>query len=404
MSDTAPPPAIHVATRQSWLTTFSWAAYLACSWTWCIGMFLPVLLARDFGIWGFVVFAVPNVVGAAGMGWVLRSGSSARAIAERHQVAVRAFSRVTICFQLYFLAWMFSANLRTMNVSALPWLLVGGVVIGSFFVPRRFDRARTLTGLTLAFSMAMMAVLGVRGDLALPTGGTRSVEVLALAPVCVLGFLLCPYLDGTFLEARIRQPARAGTVSFGFGFGVLFFLMIVFTLLYAHMFDGEQVPPRFVRPGSIAAMLVAAHIWVQLLVTCEVHRGRGPARRTARPALMAYLGLAALACVGAALGHFEEWRYAGLSIGEVVYRGFMSMYGLVFPAYVWLCMIPTRGEAGTTSPSRAKLSVMAVAVVAAMPFYWIGFIERQTWWLGPGLLIVLAARAALPRGPVRRSV
>ncbi|HTL30770.1 MAG TPA: hypothetical protein VL282_16180, partial [Tepidisphaeraceae bacterium] len=34
-----------------------WAIYLGMSWTWCIGMFLPVLLVRDYGFWGWLVFA-----------------------------------------------------------------------------------------------------------------------------------------------------------------------------------------------------------------------------------------------------------------------------------------------------------------------------------------------------------
>ncbi|MBV8780683.1 MAG: hypothetical protein JO353_04735, partial [Phycisphaerae bacterium] len=48
-----------------------WAIFLGVSWTWCIGMYLPVLLVRDYGFWGWVVFAIPNVVGAAAMGWTI---------------------------------------------------------------------------------------------------------------------------------------------------------------------------------------------------------------------------------------------------------------------------------------------------------------------------------------------
>ena len=40
-----------------------WAAFLASSWTWCIGMFLPVLMIRDYGGWGWAVFALPNILG-----------------------------------------------------------------------------------------------------------------------------------------------------------------------------------------------------------------------------------------------------------------------------------------------------------------------------------------------------
>src|SRR2546421_8858832 len=90
----------------SFSSLLAWAAYLACSWTWCIGMFLPVLLVRDYGIWGWVVFAVPNVVGAAAMGWVIRSAESSHAITGNHFSACAAFSVITILFHVFFVQWM----------------------------------------------------------------------------------------------------------------------------------------------------------------------------------------------------------------------------------------------------------------------------------------------------------
>src|SRR3954465_13192934 len=83
-----------------------WAVYLGMSWTWCIGMFLPVLLVRDYGLAGWAVFAIPNVVGAAAMGWVLaRPGARERVLAE-HRTACVAFSAVTLAFHAYFLTWL----------------------------------------------------------------------------------------------------------------------------------------------------------------------------------------------------------------------------------------------------------------------------------------------------------
>src|SRR6187397_1723561 len=87
-------------------TMLAWAAFLACSWTWCIGMFLPVLLVRDYGGWGWIVFAVPNVIGAAAMGWILRSGEISRRIVENHRVACLSFSAVTILFHVLFTGWV----------------------------------------------------------------------------------------------------------------------------------------------------------------------------------------------------------------------------------------------------------------------------------------------------------
>jgi hypothetical protein len=91
--------------------------------------------------------------------------------------------------------------------------------------------------------------------------------------------------------------------------------------------------------------------------------------------------------------------YHGLSVGEIIYRLFMAFYGLVFPAYVWLCMIPTGdGHSGPSRPTRGKVRVWLFAVGMAAPMFWMGFVERQTWWLAPGLGVVLAARLFLPRG------
>src|SRR5262245_60423098 len=78
-----------------------WAVFLAMSWTWCIGMFLPVLLVRDFGVWAWLVFAIPNIIGAAAMGWVLSAERSSE-IARQHRFAMDAFSIVTIAFQVFF--------------------------------------------------------------------------------------------------------------------------------------------------------------------------------------------------------------------------------------------------------------------------------------------------------------
>src|SRR4051812_7857378 len=89
---------IHAVTE-----TLGWAAYLACSWTWCIGLFLPVLLVREFGVRGWVAFAVPNIIGAALFGWIIRDGDASRRFVGKHRLACEVFSAVTIAFQIVFI-------------------------------------------------------------------------------------------------------------------------------------------------------------------------------------------------------------------------------------------------------------------------------------------------------------
>src|SRR5688572_21066280 len=115
------------SSRFSRLSPLLWAVFLGCSWTWVIGMFLPVLLVRDYGAWAWLVFAVPNVIGAAAMGWVLRDAAASERFVQRHAVAGYAFSVVTIAFHVFFAMWMIQrisgSGLYTVGV-ALVLLLV----------------------------------------------------------------------------------------------------------------------------------------------------------------------------------------------------------------------------------------------------------------------------------------
>src|SRR5205814_8241141 len=97
---TAHPATAATPPRQShWL---GWAIYLGMSWTWCIGMFLPVLIMREYGIAGWFVFAIPNVLGAAAMGWILKDSTRSYSVALAHEHATAAFSLLTIAFHAFF--------------------------------------------------------------------------------------------------------------------------------------------------------------------------------------------------------------------------------------------------------------------------------------------------------------
>jgi hypothetical protein len=66
----------------------------------------------------------------------------------------------------------------------------------------------------------------------------------------------------------------------------------------------------------------------------------------------------------------------------------MGFYGLFFPAYVWLVMLPFKGH----QPTRRAVVVFIAAVLVAMPMFWMGFIAKQMIWLLPGVGVVLLAR------------
>jgi hypothetical protein len=82
--------------------------------------------------------------------------------------------------------------------------------------------------------------------------------------------------------------------------------------------------------------------------------------------------------------------------GDLVYRLFMSFYGLVFPAYVWICMVPLRGR--TPGTSRRALTVLVIAIAVAAPMFWLGYVCERMLWLVAGVGVVLLARLMVPGG------
>jgi hypothetical protein len=376
--------------RGHWLL---WAIYLAMSWTWCIGMFLPVLLVRDFGFWGWVVFAVPNVVGAAAMGWVLDAETSTAAV-RAHLAAARAFSIVTVVFQVFFGFWLFR---DWFDRPMLP-LVVFAIAGATFFLGfTRFSLYLPVLVAATSYWCASRIILHPVANFASEAFKSAlhwpRTELVGLAISCVFGFALCPYLDLSFHRARQNQYSDSSArLAFGIGFGIFFLSMISFSLTYAH-------PLVLLFTGATLAPLLGPHFLGQLGFTIGVHwrelfvNGKPTWRWLL---LIATAGIGVLIALGIDAFSDPQNPFEPLSLGEIIYRLFMSFYGLVFPAYVWLCMIPGRW---VTPPTRRQLVVWLVAVVVAAPMFWMAFIRGQMVWAVPGVCVVLLSRLAIGRTP-----
>lgn len=356
----------------------SWAVYLGTSWTWCIGMFLPVILVREMGLSGWLVFAIPNVIGAAAMGWVLRTAASSEQIVERHRPACIAFSAVTVAFHVFFLGWLVGSRML-----GIEWMLAGaGSSLGCVaLLARGLKRAHLLAWAASAVSIGAVAVAVNAGrPVGIVTANLRAASWLA--PACILGFVLCPYLDLTFHRARRSLGVRSARGAFTLGFGGVFLTMIVFSLWYA---------PALANMAAASRLLLAAigvHMIAQLALTVSLHSQE--VRREG-----GYWGIligAAGVGVIAALLAWPRWQWLGLDGGEIIYRLFLGFYGLVFPAYVWVCMMPWRHGS-----VRVRLLVAAGAVLIAGPAFFVGFVAGQYAWLAVGVAVVLAAPASLRR-------
>ena len=395
----------------------AWAFFLGCSWTWVIGMFFPLLLVRDLGVAGWWAFAVPNVVGAAAMGWVL-ARRHALSIRRHHAPALRWFSDVTIGFHVLVFFWLVTKLFGPVAWAAmvLPLLV---------WIPARRRRvaawlpwiAIPVAGLSWAcFSMLNATPIRIPGEAAgvvtQAWNGVHDQPLLGdwsagnsgvwffLFP-SLLGFLLCPYADASFNRARAAlDPAGSrwqGAAAFTLGFGVVFGSMIVFSLMYAGVlgpaFRGGE--PRLTPVWQI---LLATHICLQGAFTVTVHlRERceldPDSRRTAGLALPVGFALAvALLASAADAGRIDlagalapvlgSEPTPGMTLGEWGYRVFLLFYGAVFPGYVWLRMVSGPRFPGILA-RRAAPATLAVGCTGAFALAYLAFIgiagETYPW-------------------------
>ncbi|MEI6892218.1 MAG: hypothetical protein V5783_08615 [Pontiella sp.] len=376
-----------------------WGAYLACSWTWCIGMFLPALLLRDMGWAGFLIFAIPNVIGASAMGWMIKTKSGSIQFVERHASAIWWFSAITIAFHLYWILWLATFIPAALGIPAR--YLAGCIAfVGIFAVicsrTIRIGKAPQTAIVLLVLSLCVLMGATFSSDLlesnqSLLESVPLSAAPLWMLPVMIFGFLLCPYLDITFHYARQQlDSAKKSRLGFTIGFVGFFSFMLLLTTRYAGVLSGAMDGVQFspINPWLASGILI--HILCQWFFTVSVHLNR---IRTIPGAESKKILLVAILIAAGVFGFFAPGlpTYAGLLSGEVGYRLFMSAYGLIFPAYMLYRVMVRRKK------TMAGLYIMWMAIALASPFLWMGFVERQPIWLLPGMALILCGALIPPK-------
>ena len=376
-----------------------WALFLGCSWTWVIGMFLPILLVRDYGLYGWIAFAVPNVLGAAAMGWVLKSPDVSRRIVQKHVRAGVWFSRVTIAYQAYLIGALTGPiGLAAGGAVAVTILLIGKTVS---------LRDTFSAMIVFAVSIGLFAYAQSTGELwqhldpATYPGRLTHLDLVMFIPAAIFGFALCPYLDLTFHRARQATTPPAGRAAFTIGFGVVFFSMIVFSLAYAGAFEnvtahiGHDLSAKL-WPVLLVQLVVQAGFTVAVHVRSLIpHGNRGSEFGLfIAIALGAMLGCGALLIDGEPQPWISGWQFV-TSITELGYRAFLLLYGSVFPAYVLLCMIPTYRQVA----HKYKTLVFAVCATLSYPLACTAFIANHSLWLIAILAVLAIGRLTVERLP-----
>jgi len=373
-----------------------WACFVACSWTWLIGMFLPVILMHDFGVWAWVIFAVPNAIGAASVGFVFRDPQRSRRFAQDHRPIMLAFSWVTLGFHFYVMGWFGMAV--PMTLATLAFVAVAAV------------RSRALTVSAVAvFAVSMAAGLWyvqspsvpLFGEIAVVPEGLRPITYLWLLCGTAMGFLTCPHLDLTLHRAAQQAPAGRAPLVFAVGFGVLFIGLVAVTGAYAPLalgvlkIDGADVLVA-ILPW---ALVVHAAVQVGFTLSCHLrelpHRGRGVLPLIA-VAAVALAGLGMAVQGRSWLGTLMGWE---IPTGDLLYRCWMGAYGVAFPAYVVLCVLPNRGQPdGQRRPTPRQVTVWIIATLVGMPLFGLGFIGGDMVFVAVAVgLILLALVLVTPR-------
>ncbi len=398
----SPAPQLHSGLKPA----LGYAAYLGTSWTWVIGMLFPALILRDYGLWGFVAFAIPNVVGAAAMGFVL-TPERAQRILKNHRTACAWFSVVTMAFHLFVVAWLLPALLGQWSVGIVVLTVIACLVAKKLWGVKGMWLA---SGLVWLLSMVMFAkganTPGAWAGASWEVGKLGKEGLLAFIPASVLGFALCPYLDLTFLKARAETEKNTGRWAFGLGFGVVFCAMIFFTVCY-----GGQLWDFFAGNTDAALSptwrgILMAHLPVQIGLTLAWHGMELAKTQSAIPQIYLVPGIQSAAkevqttnptpISGLVLLLALIWGF--ILGGEWGYRSFLLLYGTVLPAYVLLKMIPTR----TPVREQFKTIIFICASVLSYPLAWGTFVLNHHWLIIPCAGVLTLAFLAVQFGPKKK--
>ena len=378
-----------------------WALFLGCSWTWVIGMYFPVLLLRDYGLLGWVAFAIPNVVGAAAMGFTLKNPEVSRRIVAKHRSACLAFSQITVAYQVFMV---------TAYTGLVSWPIVMAVAFAFLFAGRSgTTRDGLIAAMVWAVSLALFAYLQTTGWLWLDADRNigeallDKFDLLMFLPASLFGFALCPYLDLTFHRARQETSPGTGRAAFAIGFGVVFFSMIVFSLAYA----GALMFPFVERPTEVVSgvwQVVRWHMLIQAGFTIAVHwrsmeivasepgpdgnpgSGYSHLRKLVLALTAGLLAYTALNLGNHHLYEANDTRF--FSISELVYRSFLILYGSAFPAYVLLCVIPTYRQVS----HNAKTRVFVPTALLSYLLSYQAFVADQSLWVLAVIVVLVVAR------------
>jgi len=302
-------------------TTLQYSFYLACSWLWCLGGFLPLILARDYGWPALAAFTFFNVGGAIAMGFYFKNRRHQHTFESKHKPMIGFFSYVTIAYQLFFIAWLgtlISQPFLPASVLAIAFIIYlsrGGINHWALII--------------YLLSIALFIIF-LRSDTPPIDISSKDNWPHAILPLAI-GFLLSPYLDITF--HRAYKSSDNPKVSFAIGFGIMFLSLLGFVVFYAgslsDVFFFQAVPSAIIYP-------VIGFLVLQIAFTIAAHCSELCKQQYLKPSHLASAVVAfSLVSTGfLTIGEGETVLWSDLPLAETLYKSFLFFYSLVFPLYL----------------------------------------------------------------------
>jgi hypothetical protein len=272
-------------------------------------------------------------------------------------------------------------------------LALGVLVVGMLIGALPLRAWPWLAVIVYGVSITALLMIGLEPLAAIgSTGDQPSRDVLLMAPTIAFGFLLCPYLDLTFHRAVQESPSRHSFAVFGVAFAVMLILTATYRALSRTPID------ELFGIGSITGRLVIAHLFAQMLFTIGAHSRELRVQRSVASMLRpsGALVLPLLGLVPIALGAVLHWSYA---MHEQMYVRWLVFYGLIFPAYVLVFIGPWRAKRMTMT----NLGQLAVALIAFIPLFELGFMHHWTAALLPPVVLLMLWVLITPGTAARRS-
>ena len=340
------------------------AAYLACSWLWCLGGFFPLILGRDYGWPALAAFTIFNIGGAIYMGFYFKKPEQQRQFENSHKPAIALFSYVTLAYQLFFVAWL---GLVIEQLLLLPLVLTVGLAI---YFSRTYIKSLALVFYVLSIALFVMFLNSDLPPIDLSAKPYWPHSVMPLA----IGFMLSPYLDITF--HRAYKDSTNPKASFALGFGVFFLSLIAFVFYYAgslgDIFFNGALPAAIVYP--VIAFLVLQTSFTIAAHCSELKNQKYLSFSRLTTAILAFSVLV-MSLLALLKGSNIYWT--PLPFEETVYKSFLFFYSLVFPLYLIM---------GQSKPM--YLWILGICT----PAYSIGFLlgGQYSYTLTIGVVIILA--------------